>query len=280
MMANFRNVRGIPIAGKTGTSQQGRDSGFVGYTPYFTGAVWLGFDMPRPLPNNFTRYREGLWRTIMERVHYGLPPASFERPSGVFVGSVCRDSGRPAGPFCQSDPRGSRIVSDLFASSVGMPSGTCHVHQQRRICDVSGLLAGDSCHPALVSYRVGMYLDPLPDWARGIHVPGRQYAFTNEVLQGHVCVNCQYHLHEYFHPEEPDEDEPYNDQPPQDNSIDWPWNILQPTPPPSDYDYPPPYPGPGTPPYEPPPYDPPSPPDPWADPPPYNRGYDYQNYDS
>jgi len=228
--------RDIPISGKTGTSQQGRDSGFVGYTPYFTGAVWLGFDMPRPLPNNFTRYREGLWRTIMERVHYGLPARSFERPSGVFVGSVCRDSGHPASEFCHADPRGGRIISDLFAPG-GMPTTPCPVHQRHRICDISGLLAGDSCHPMFVSYRVGMWLPPMPDWAQGIHVPGREFAFTNAVLEGRICVNCQYYHYDWHLPDEPGYEEYAPTTPPPSDGFDWPWNIPQPTIPPGGYEY-------------------------------------------
>ena len=225
--------RDIPIAGKTGTSQQGRDSGFVGYTPYFTAAVWMGFDMPRPLPSNYTRYRESLWRIIMERVHYGMPARSFERPSGVISATVCRDSGHPATEHCHADPRGGRLITDLFVQG-GIPSTPCPVHQRLRICDVSGLLAGDSCNPMFVSYRVGMMLPPLPDWARGTAVRGREYAFMDPVLEGHVCVNCPHHLHEWPQPEYPyngyDEHGEYTPQ--YDNEFDWPWNIPQPTPPP------------------------------------------------
>jgi len=269
--------RDIPIAGKTGTSQQGRDSGFVGYTPYFTAAVWLGFDVPRPLPHNFTRYRESLWRTIMERVHYGLPPRSFVRPSGIVTSSVCRDSGLLATDLCRTDPRGNRTVSDLFASG-NIPTQHCHVHQQLRICDVSGLLAGDSCHPMLVSYRVGMMLPPLPDWAAGTHVPGRQYAFSRAVLEGHVCINCQYHHHEWFNPEEPDDDYDDYNEPPSDGGFNWPWDTPQPTPSPGEYtdyphqpDYNDPPTDPGQPPYNYSPHEPPT------DDNPYETGSDYQD---
>ena len=242
--------RDIPISGKTGTSQLGRDSGFVGFSPYFTGAVWLGFDMPRPLPANYTRYREGIWRTIMERVHYGMAPRSFERPSGIIVASVCRDSGHPATEFCRTDPRGNRTISDVFASG-SVPPQPCPVHQQLRICDISGLLAGDSCHPIFIHYRVGMVLPPLPEWALGTPVRGRQYAFSNDVLEGRVCVNCQYHHHEWFQPSDPYS--PYNDynhgNAHPGYGYDWPWNIPQPTPPPyehynpqpPEYNQPPPY---------------------------------------
>jgi len=274
---NFENSqlrRDIPIAGKTGTSQHGRDSGFVGYTPYFTGAVWLGFDMPRTLPLNYTRYRERLWRTIMERVHYEMPPRSFERPSGIITASVCRDSGHPIGEFCNADPRGSRIITDIFASG-NVPSQPCHVHRQFLICDVSGLLAGDSCHPMFVNYRVALYLPPLPEWGRGTHVPGREFAFTNAVLEGQVCVNCQYQYHEWLNPYDPynNDDDPYDyTPPPYDDGFNWPWNIQPtPTPPPGGYDH---Y-TPDPPDYNYPPSDPDPPPYYYAPSPPPGYPYSY-----
>ncbi|MCL2404235.1 MAG: transglycosylase domain-containing protein [Defluviitaleaceae bacterium] len=226
----FENLdmrRDIPLSGKTGTSQHGRDSGFVGYSPYFTGAVWLGFDMPRPLPSNYTRYRENLWRIIMERVHYGMSPRSFERPSGIVTATICRDSGHAVTDLCRSDPRGARLITDIFALG-NVPTTPCTVHQQFRICDISGLLAGDTCHPIFVSYRVGLDLPPLPDWAQGTHVPGRQYAFTNAVLERQVCVNCQFHYHDWFNPQEPDYG--YHDTaPPEDDVFNWPWNPQPPS---------------------------------------------------
>ena len=38
-----------PVAGKTGTTNDGRDAWFVGYTPELVAAVWVGFDDGRPL---------------------------------------------------------------------------------------------------------------------------------------------------------------------------------------------------------------------------------------
>lgn len=43
-----RGVRG-PVAGKTGTTNDGTDVWFVGYTPTVVAGVWFGFDTPRSL---------------------------------------------------------------------------------------------------------------------------------------------------------------------------------------------------------------------------------------
>ena len=222
----------IQVAGKTGTSQLGRDSGFVGYTPYFTGAVWLGFDIPRTLPSNYTRYRETLWRTIMERVHEGLPPRSFERPSGIISASVCRDSGHPATELCRIDPRGSRVTTEIFASGT-VPTTPCHMHVQHEICMFSGLIAGPTCHPFFVESQVGMMFEPLQAFAVGTSIPGRYLAFSQAVLEGQVCVNCESHYAEL-----PGDDDPYGDYWDDESGnygdFDWPWNIPAATPPPED----------------------------------------------
>jgi len=256
---NLEMRRDIPISGKTGTSQTNRDSGFVGYTPYFTMAVWLGYDTPRAMSNPGA-YRAGIWRTIMERVHEGLPPRSFERPSGIVSASVCRDSGHPATELCRVDPRGNRVVSEIFAQG-RIPSTPCHIHGQFVVCNSSGLIAGSMCHPYNVETRTGLVLPPLPDFARGASIAGRQYAFSHDVLSGRECTYCD-GTFEYY---DPYSDYPYDDYPqyPEDGDIDWPWNIpfpfASPTPPPEDYD---PYvPVPTPPPYDtPPPYEP-NPPD-------------------
>ena len=229
----FQHRSDIQLAGKTGTSQNRHDSGFTGYSPYFTGAVWLGFDMPQPMnftSQSATRYRETLWRTIMERVHEDLPGRSFEQPPGVVSRDVCRDSGLPPTDLCRSDPRGNRIIRDLFANSA-MPQGSCHLHARVTVCNLSGRLPGPLCHPYDISTRVGLMLEPLPDFARGSSISGRQYAFSNAVLEELVCYTCDGIYRSPYEevdegPYYPGDDNGYDSQPGDGDtpSDDWPWN--------------------------------------------------------
>ncbi|MCL1997259.1 MAG: transglycosylase domain-containing protein [Turicibacter sp.] len=108
--ANFRNLN-MPIAGKTGTSQNTEDLGFTGYTPYFTAGVWMGFDRPRELRVDGAHLH--IWREIMERVHTELELdfRNFNRPATVVNGSICRVSGFAPSDFCRS---AGTVVSDLF----------------------------------------------------------------------------------------------------------------------------------------------------------------------
>lgn len=75
----YANFSGQAIAGKTGTTNRKRDSWFVGYTPYYTGAVWIGNDDNTPLWD-YSRMAANLWRSIMRDVHSDLEYKEFEQP--------------------------------------------------------------------------------------------------------------------------------------------------------------------------------------------------------
>ena len=61
----------MDVAGKTGTTSADFDRYFVGYTPYFVGAVWTGYDINSSL-SAFTGYNNPsclIWDTVMTKVH-------------------------------------------------------------------------------------------------------------------------------------------------------------------------------------------------------------------
>ena len=65
-------------AGKTGTTNDIKDGWFVGYTPYYTTAVWVGYDMPKALDNLAGNTYPGyIWQTFMDALHENLPKRDF-----------------------------------------------------------------------------------------------------------------------------------------------------------------------------------------------------------
>ncbi len=65
-------------AGKTGTTNDIKDGWFVGYTPYYTTAVWVGYDMPKALDNLAGNTYPGyIWQTFMDALHENLPERDF-----------------------------------------------------------------------------------------------------------------------------------------------------------------------------------------------------------
>ena len=74
----------MPVAGKTGTTEAYNDLWFVGYTPYYTCAVWSGYDNNEKLPDYARNFHKALWKKVMTRIHEGLPSKEFEKP-GLYL---------------------------------------------------------------------------------------------------------------------------------------------------------------------------------------------------
>lgn len=133
----------VAVAGKSGTTTSSRDSLFAGYTPYYTGVIWGGFDDNSKQSN--TAYTKVLWKNIMGKIHEGLPYKDFSIPAGITSVEVCRDSGLlPVPGVCDHDPRGSRVITEYFALD-NVPTEYCTQHVQVNLCKDSGLPATEHC---------------------------------------------------------------------------------------------------------------------------------------
>jgi penicillin-binding protein 1A len=125
----FRDENGtyrLPVAGKSGTTQNWADAWAVGYSPYYTTAVWFGFDMPG---NSLGVGVAGatlsgpVWGDYMRIIHQGLPRRNFHRPSsGVMDMVVCSRSGLIRTPHCNE---GEVLLSFLEGTQ---PNRYCEIH--------------------------------------------------------------------------------------------------------------------------------------------------------
>jgi penicillin-binding protein 1A len=86
---------GYPVAGKTGTSNDSKDTWFVGYSTDLAVAVWIGFDDALPLGKLEEGARTALpaFVEFMTQAHAGRPRTEFPIPSGIVVASVDPDTG-------------------------------------------------------------------------------------------------------------------------------------------------------------------------------------------
>lgn len=74
----------MSVAGKTGTTNNNKDSWFAGYTPYYTTVVWVGNDMPAPITNlKGSASAGGMWKKYMLQIHEGLDERDFEMPERI-----------------------------------------------------------------------------------------------------------------------------------------------------------------------------------------------------
>ena len=110
----------MPVAGKTGTTEAYNDLWFVGYTPYYTCAVWSGYDNNEKLPDYARSFHKNLWKKVMTRIHEGLPTKEFEKPASVEKLSVCEETGLLPRAGCP-------VITEYF--DVGtMPTEYCDQH--------------------------------------------------------------------------------------------------------------------------------------------------------
>lgn len=135
---------GMTIAGKTGSTNDYRDRWFVGYSPYYTAAVWTGYaDHPESIRPGSKNPAAQMWRKIMEPIHNGLENKDFDQPDGLVTVNICLDSGELAGPNCPLDPRGGRVQGALFFNG-DQPTGYCDVHTETvEVCTAGQAAEGE-----------------------------------------------------------------------------------------------------------------------------------------
>lgn len=69
----------MACAGKTGTTSDKKDGWFCGFTPYYTTAVWVGYDTPKTLSNLYgSTYPLSIWEDFMGKIHENLAYEDFK----------------------------------------------------------------------------------------------------------------------------------------------------------------------------------------------------------
>jgi penicillin-binding protein 1A len=116
-----RNARiGTIAAGKTGTTDEGKDLWFCGWVPKLVGVVWMGWDEPHPMPYAYGgKYCARLWRKIMVDAlgltgyAVAVPPEEQQTtpkpqepavPPGVYGSVPSETYGQETAPGAESSP--------------------------------------------------------------------------------------------------------------------------------------------------------------------------------
>jgi len=91
---------GVPLAGKTGTTNDYRDAWFVGFTPDLVVGVFVGFDEPRSLGRGEAGGRAAapIFGAFMAEALEGQEVPPFRIPPGVTLVRVDPGTGMPAEP--------------------------------------------------------------------------------------------------------------------------------------------------------------------------------------
>lgn len=129
---------GMTVAGKTGTTNSYNDRWFVGYTPYYTAAVWVGYKTPERITGPSTLTPD-LWKQVMSQVHEGLEYREFPAAEGLVAQDYCMDTGLLATEACQSDMRGSRVARGYYFPE-DVPTDYCQAHVMMDVCTADPIL--------------------------------------------------------------------------------------------------------------------------------------------
>ncbi|SJZ57044.1 penicillin-binding protein 1A [Consotaella salsifontis] len=116
------NKLGVPVAGKTGTTNEEKDAWFMGFTPNLVCGVFIGYDQPTPMGHGETGggLAAPVFLDFMKDAIKGQPVADFQMPQGMIVLPVDRKTGMAAAP---GDPS---TVLEAFKPGTG-PSDSYQV---------------------------------------------------------------------------------------------------------------------------------------------------------
>ena len=118
-------ARGVnfPAGGKTGTTNDGHDAWFVGFTSSLVVAVWVGLDQPAPLPNaSGARYALPIWADFVSRAARVVPARGFSAPASLHQQELCSVSYLKPTEHCP-------LYREYFKSADEVPDATCRVHR-------------------------------------------------------------------------------------------------------------------------------------------------------
>lgn len=107
------NILNRPVAGKTGTTNESRDTWFIGYTPDLVIGTYVGFDTPRPLGEKETGGRVAIQGFIkfMQLAGDRLPIKEFRPPPGIREVAINRATGQP---LYDGDAAGASVLREAY----------------------------------------------------------------------------------------------------------------------------------------------------------------------
>ena len=117
----------IPVAGKTGTTNDNSDVWFIGLTPDLVAGVWLGFDKPTSIAPGAGggSLAAPVWGKMLARYYASKPEiltsreaAQWTPPLGVIMGDVDRETGQLATEQTPADRR----YTEYFVEGTEPPS--------------------------------------------------------------------------------------------------------------------------------------------------------------
>jgi penicillin-binding protein 1A len=128
-----------PIAGKTGTTNNGTDVWFVGFSPTLVAGVWFGYDTPRPISTNAAggRLAAPAWAEIYRTGWREPRGANWTVPPGMVSAIIDPETGQLATEWCPN-----RVREWFKPGSV--PQDPCALHTEFSSRTIASDAGGDT----------------------------------------------------------------------------------------------------------------------------------------
>ena len=106
-------VSGWDIIGKTGTSDEDKDSWFCGCSPYASLAVWTGYDEPQTITGNGSINSITIFQKVMAEYLSDKKNINYELPETIISARYCKDTGLLASSSCSNTDIGYYAEDNL-----------------------------------------------------------------------------------------------------------------------------------------------------------------------
>jgi penicillin-binding protein 1A len=130
----------FPAGGKTGTTNDGYDVWYIGFTPDLVTGVWIGFDQPQKIKANAQGgvLAAPAWTAMMREVYERRAiPAVWPRPEGLTALDIDKTTGYKATPFC---PKEVHYIESFIPGTE--PADFCPIHSPFGAVGTGGMGAG------------------------------------------------------------------------------------------------------------------------------------------
>lgn len=182
--ATYCAISGMEVCAKTGTTDNSYDRWLCGMTPYYSAAVWYGYDVNEEVRKNVDgRNPAGqIWSAVMKDIHKNLPNAQFNKPSGIQEAKVCSITGCLATSSC------TKTYTEIFTED-NMPE-KCEGHGTQRICTDSNKVANEYCPQDKV--KTISYGGTIPKETLGLWKPvGAATSTSREKVTGTCTIHTK-----------------------------------------------------------------------------------------
>jgi penicillin-binding protein 1A len=124
---------GRPLAGKTGTTNESKDSWFIGFSPDLVVGVFVGFDEPRSLGKRETGSSVALpiFKDFMEGALKDAPIIPFRMPNGIRNVQVSASTG------ARAEPGDQNVIWEAFVTGTE-PTDITYILDQNGIREIGG----------------------------------------------------------------------------------------------------------------------------------------------